>query len=350
MKIRFYGVGCGDAARIEYIGTDQQIHFIWIDSGYPKSFRDVLRSDVVAMQKIDLCVITHSDNDHIGGIQTYIQAIQKGKLPNIVQTWWFNPLQRSPVSNIQGVLMTSVSDAISVQQATDLACFLQAQRQLSETDILATHIQNFYGLTFHVLSPTSNKLKKWRDESLENSSSKATSFPVSAPVRDYQPLLKNIDISKFKEDVAAPNGSSIAFLITYQKSKLLWLADAHPTIIVASLKNLGYSAINRLKCDWVKVAHHGSNANNNNELYNMIDCNNYLFSVDGTNKHGLPHKSCFARILHNNLTGAKYRFVFTHDDNILRGIFSEQDRKDYNFETIFSNKPYYDIDLSNTIP
>ena len=42
-----------------------------------------------------------------------------------------------------------------------------------------------------------------------------------------------------------------------------------------------------LKIDYVKVSHHGSKANTNDELLSLLDCNNFIISANGRH-HGLP--------------------------------------------------------------
>lgn len=51
---------------------------------------------------------------------------------------------------------------------------------------------------------------------------------------------------------------------------------------------MGFNKENKIVCDWVKVTHHGSKGNNSDSLYDLIKSENYLFSVNGENKHNLP--------------------------------------------------------------
>jgi beta-lactamase superfamily II metal-dependent hydrolase len=150
----------------------------------------------------------------------------------------------------------------------------------------------------------------------------------------------SFNLEKWIEDDSVENGSSISVLTEYQNTRILWLADAHPNTIVSALKNLGYSNNNPLVCDWVKVTHHGSSGNNSNELYEMIQCENYLISANGENIHCLPTKECIARILRNEkrLPNSQYKFHFTHDNQLLRSIFAvdgEDIYKELNFTICF---------------
>ena len=91
----------------------------------------------------------------------------------------------------------------------------------------------------------------------------------------------------------------------------------------------------------MKISHHGSKRNNNKELFNLINCKNYIFTANGENIHNLPHKEVIAKILRNNHRDFhnKYRILFNYDNDILRGIFNCETSdiyKELNFETHFN--------------
>jgi len=93
----------------------------------------------------------------------------------------------------------------------------------------------------------------------------------------------------------------------------------------------------------VKVTHHGSKGNNSDTLYSLIKSENYLFSVNGENKHNLPSKECIARILRNKKRpiNFKYKFQFTYDNETLRSIFNGENEdifNKYNFEVLYNKK------------
>jgi hypothetical protein len=111
--------------------------------------------------------------------------------------------------------------------------------------------------------------------------------------RSLDSLLKE----QFKIDGAKANGSSIAFLAEFGGKSALLLGDAHPDVVAASLKRL-LKKRNRKKLavGAVKIAHHGSKNNTNDELLALLDSPTYLISSSGAQfKH--PDKACIARIL-----------------------------------------------------
>lgn len=190
--------------------------------------------------------------------------------------------------------------------------------------------QKINGLKISILSPSSKKLDKLRKKyeinkfiPLERNEITSISGTVKTKSYDYGIKLGDFDLNKWNEDNSIENGSSISFLTEYKGSVILWLADAHPTDVVFSLKKMGYSIKNKLKCDFVKVTHHGSKGNNSNELYELIECGDYIYSVNGENTHYLPSKESISRIIRNKnrSMNSNYRFYFTYDNTTLRKIF-----------------------------
>jgi len=102
------------------------------------------------------------------------------------------------------------------------------------------------------------------------------------------------------------------------------LGDAHPQPVINSLLDMGYSKQNPVKVDYVKLSHHGSKANTNCDLLNMIQSGNFLISSDSSG-HGLPDKQCLARIIKCNANANLY---FNYPELIPR-IFSAQDHLDF---------------------
>lgn len=352
MTIYFYQAECGDAARMRFIGSDNKPHNIFIDAGYERTFRYVLAEEINAITKagesIDAWVISHIHDDHIGGIMTYIRAIGDGEFPDIVSNWLYNP-PRISLLDRKPLLAHPISLPKSIGQGDKLVRYLLSKSNVNNGDI--TNVQapiSFFGLKLTTLSPDENALKKLRakyppdsDLPYEQNEISSISAAKAAKQFDYDKPASSFDLLNFEQDKSIENGSSIAFLAEYNEKKILWLADAHPDIIINSLRQLGYSENNPLVCDWVKVMHHGSSGNNSIQLYKLIRCNNYLFSVNAENIHYLPSKECLVRILSNpKRNGDKYHFHFTYDNSLLRSIFSVDGQEVfsyYNFEMHYLN-------------
>lgn len=341
IEVYFYQAKCGDAARVRYRDNKGGYHNILIDSGYNNTFKFILKNHIQEIEEnnevIDLWVITHIHDDHIGGVEMYIKQIKSGERRDIVQNWLFN-LPRE-VSLNTSCELTSISSSVSIRQADLLSKYLVSNNKYHVKDVVANkYALDFFGLNIYILSPSSKKLLALRNKygkginlPLEKIEESSISSSVSSRMDDYDTKLMNFNLKNWKQDNSIENGSSISLLTEYDNIKILWLADSHPSDIIDSLRELGYSDENKINCDWVKVPHHGSRGNNSNELYDMIDCSNYLFSVNGENKFYLPAKKTIARILRNSKRDKSihYTIAFTYDNNTLRRIFQIEDDNIY---------------------
>lgn len=346
MEIYFYQAECGDAARVTYEGTDGKNHHVFIDAGYERTFGHVLKEAIKECEHIDLWVVSHIHDDHIGGVISYLDALQRKEISVQVSEWLYNP-PRVSLAGASAAL--AASEIKSIGQGDALCQYLLKTGKQSAQDITSnTPAKDLHGLKFQILSPSTEKLEKLRakyanpfvpmekEEDMKISSAKGL-----AKAYDYATKIADFDLERWKEDGNPDNGSSITFLTDLNGFKVLWLADAHPRDVVSGLKKLGYSSAAPLVCDWVKVTHHGSKGNNNNELYEMVSCSNYLFSVNGENIHYLPNKESMARILRNknrNISKQRYKFYFTYDNPTMRSIFKsdgEEIFSDWNFEVIY---------------
>jgi beta-lactamase superfamily II metal-dependent hydrolase len=336
-ELKFFKAGCADAARIRYPGNDGQMHNVFIDSGFERTFRSVLaeevRSIALADEEIDLWVVSHIHDDHIGGIIRYIKAIATGESNDIVRMWYYN-VPRIPMHVKRA---STVSQATSIGQGEALTAYLLNTGKLYPNDITSNlPVLDLWGMKLTVLSPNKNRLidlwKKYPPGStnpLERIENDAISETKGKTQSDYHIKLEEFDLDSWQEDTSVENGSSISLLLELDNKKMLWLADAFPSVVCHSLWNLGYSQENPIICDWVKVSHHGSSGNNSSELYEMIDCKNYVITANGENKYGLPTKECIARILRNRnrKSNSHYSIYFTDDNDTLRSIFSNEDEK-----------------------
>ena len=111
MDIFFYQAGCGDAARISFKGSDGQMRHVLIDAGYQRTFSHVLKDAIIDAAVIDLWVVSHIHDDHIGGVEAYISALERKELNVQVKAWLYNPPRKSldlvqestPISSITGI-------------------------------------------------------------------------------------------------------------------------------------------------------------------------------------------------------------------------------------------------------
>lgn len=326
----------GDALRVRFLGNDHKYHNIFVDGGFTKTYKATLRKEVQqileADERIDLFVITHTDQDHISGVLAFIREF--GDL-NLVDKYWFNH------SNLD-VMFRNPSDKISIGDGITLRDFLAQSGQLPDSEITADMAGlSLSGAILTVLSPTKRVLRDyqllWRNEE----SKRDTGMGRIASIKDDRYFtVEQLVQNTFREDDKLENGVSIVFLFRFGAKSVLFLGDSHPSIVVQSLKQLGYSAKSKLKVDYTKLSHHGSKSNTNEELLALLDCNTFIISANGKNRYHFPHKETLARILaHPYRDLSKHiQFIFNYDNDVIRNIFTESEFIKFNFSCLYPER------------
>ncbi|MFY0632098.1 MAG: MBL fold metallo-hydrolase [Flavobacteriaceae bacterium] len=346
LNIKFLQGYNGDCILISFKNKKNATKNILIDGGTGSTYTKKrkagdLKKEILTLidkkQVIDLLIITHIDDDHIGGILKMFEDKKLDK--SVIKKVWFNsgkliaenfePKRKFEERDIKLSIYkdknTSVGQGVRLDDfLIDLGCW---DRRIIKKGLIET----FDNCKITVLSPNDTGLinlhRKWVRE-------KPDSLETSARDTDYhlsmQKLIESEDI--FKEDKSIPNGSSIAFLLEIEDKRLLLLGDAHPNIIAEALGELGYSNIKKLELDLFKISHHASKGNTNKELLELIDCDTYV-TLTNSLKHGLPDKVTFARIVKNN---PEVTLLFNYD--IVNKVFSEEDLNFGKFEAAYLNR------------
>lgn len=280
---------------------------------------------------IDLLILTHVDDDHIGGILKWFE--QDAAAKDLVKKVWFNSgklifkhfQQKEIEENLLKIKNTSTNDT-GIAQGVIFEDFIEENNIWDKQIIKSGDKFNIFGLKFTILSPSNDKLRsllcKWEKECPILDTSRTSDYSLS--------LSNLINSDSFKEDNSIHNGSAIAFVVEKQGKSMLFLSDAHPQTIIDSLVSLGYSPENPLKTDFVKLSHHGSKSNTSIELLNLIQSDNFLISTNGS-KHKLPDKRCLSRIIKTK----EYVNLYFNYPELTSNIFAEKDFFDYpNFSIV----------------
>lgn len=336
MKIKFLKAFNGDSILISF-KEGQESRNILIDGGMPATYiqkgkngkheygelKDTIDAIRERNEKIDLLVLTHVDDDHIAGVLKWFEKDQDAH--KLIGKVWFNSgrliSQYFDEEENKDNLLTLNPDETtltSIGQGVRFEDYLETKGIWDRSIVIALEYFEYLGIKFKILSPSPDKLRlllgKWEKEAPE-------SLDTSADKNDYDlTLTEHIASDKFKEDTAIHNGSSIAFILTFEKKNFVFLADAHPTVVVNSLKEFGYSKEKPLKAQLVKISHHGSKANNSIEMLELIETNKYIISTNG-NKHAHPNKRFLARLASVN---DNCEVFFNYPEQIEK-IFSDND-------------------------
>lgn len=273
-------------------------------------------------KQIDLVILTHVDDDHIGGL---IKAFEvKDGLTKLARKIMFNSgrliheyfkVQVDPKKEILGNFTQSKNT--SINQGNTLERLLKDLGIWHESVIKQGDKHTLKGCELIFLTPDESELKKLLTTWEKGQPSPFTSASKTDWKKSYKELLAQ---DTFKEDNSTPNGSSISFILKVGEYNFLFLGDAHPTSIIQGLTMQGYNAGTPIKAEVVKLSHHGSKGNTSPDLLSTIDCLTYIVSTDAT-RHGLPNKITFARI-HSKKPNAAILFnyksvissIYTNDE------------------------------------
>lgn len=341
-SIKVFPAANGDCFLIK-IKDDIGIKHILIDGGKGELCHSKLKDEFEQLEKnmqcIDLLVVTHIDDDHIGGI---LKLFQDKEINNsIINKVWFNSgtLISSKLGGEEStnrefsIVPEPQSKKMSVRQGLTFEGLLEKTNKWDKNLIYSGQEYNLDNVKLKILSPdheTLNELNRKWDSEIEKMKKKNKKKRKMASSTDYHKTIDELCLEKFEEDTSLFNKSSIAFILEYQNYKLLMLGDSHPSIIVSGLKNLGYSEENKLKVNIMKISHHASKKNTCNELLKLIDCEKFIISSDGS-KHGLPNKQSLARIVRSMNKPVTFYFNYSS----MNRIFSPQECTDENITCIY---------------
>lgn len=284
-----------------------------IDGGCKAQYKKLKEKLISLRRPIDLVVLTHTDNDHIGGL---IELFGDAQRPD-VKTVWFNTFDDVKIfhKNRKRTAKTSYPDGI------DFYSLIEGTHINHVDDVRVSAKYNDYfvdpNLKLTVLSPTEKTLarfyKEWRTEIFKKRDPR-----TSARGRDWDIPLKHLQNKKVNKDFSRPNGASIAFLLEYGNRSFLLCGDAYSGVLEASLENLGFSESNPLKVDVFKLPHHGSSRNVTIKLLKMVRARSYLICSKGMKS--LPHKKTLYDIF--ELYGETVEIIL--DDDIFSSLIDSE--------------------------
>ncbi|MCZ8502555.1 MBL fold metallo-hydrolase [Vibrio lentus] len=236
----------GDSFIVKNNGTN-----ILIDGGMPSTYGQIKQH--ISNEAIDAIFITHVDYDHLGGIFNLANDEDLDLAP--YQLFMNHP--EFP-SEYQG-------EEVGFKHGHSLKNILE-QRGKYFNQITTGQELSFGDINVLVLSPDEAIVKSlyenwesniiYRDGTLEYKKQQTQSGDII-------------------------NKSSLILLLSCNEIHILMLGDSHAESACNSLKNRGYSTENPLSLDLLKLSHHGSSHNTNEELLELVGCTNYYISTNG---------------------------------------------------------------------
>ena len=364
IKFEFLDAGNGDCI---WITTDEGINIL-IDGGFGYTYDKKLASkekkerdedkpervdiktkigNLDSNQKLDLVILTHYDSDHILGLSKLIENESKKKSETVLKEIWFNAFENAkfPIEDDEEISQSSTNQmkhqTSELQQKKfekfieDIKDYIEYNSLMSIDTIkepvekenivlLSPYTDKSYestkDITITLLSPNKDKLNQLK-EKYDKKFQTTNSDKKYDWDENTDTLLKDIKTKEMSRnpkrflDTAEANGFSIAFILEYKnEKKYLFLADAHIDLIVDSLIELGYDKDNPLVVDFVKLSHHGSRENINNEFLSLIQTKQFVILANGSEAHWHPDKETLVRVIdYCKNDSEKISFIFNHE-------------------------------------
>jgi len=269
-----------------------------IDAGRQRTAQAVL--DYVRREKLgtgafELFVVSHIDRDHIEGAVNLLHA---PTFRPLVKEIWFNGRTDLTYEPARGF---ETFGALDGERITKLIAdnriplnlpFKPGPVAVGDDGLPVVELEG--GLTLTLLSPDLKQLaalaETW-DETVANATPGWEQFG-----EPEAPDMRFLAAQKFKADRAKPNGTSIAFVASYNGRDILLAADAHVPRLTASLAKFIANRPEHAGFSLVKASHHGSKANISMELVSLLNCHRWAISTNGDQfRH--PDREAIARII-----------------------------------------------------
>jgi beta-lactamase superfamily II metal-dependent hydrolase len=305
----------GDCLLVTYGRAGE--HRMLVDGGRTGTWKDVKKKrlmEIGAGTRFETIVVTHIDRDHIEGV---LKLCTDSDFKAEVGDFWFNAHK-----HLDDSWSDEEIEEFGVAQAEQLSTALGDRgwswnahfgRRAAKIDDGSGPLQDIAlegDLRVTLLSPTGDGLRslmgnwdKWLIEAgLKPGQVEPPDEPEFEDVEVFGGAIPDLDsLCAEPDDIddGVPNGSSIAFLLEYDRKTVLCGADAHPNVLEQALRRMSYSEQNPLRLDLMKVPHHGSGRNLTSGLLSVIDCTRFAISTNGSH-HDHPDDVALARIVRSS--------------------------------------------------
>ena len=284
----------GDSLFVSYGECNRARHLL-IDGGTAETYDNLIKVLKAHRSgerlRLDALVITHYDLDHIQGI---IELLRKPPEWLEIADVWFNGrhhlIPRDTLGHDEG---TELSELIKDKYPWNAAFGDVAIKTGKRAELPG-------GMTVSVVSPgelqLANLRNQWpagKEPAVEGADEVARDLLGR---KDTWPPGLFIDalLDRTSKDISTSNGSSIALVLEFAGKRALLTGDAFSSVIVDGIRKFWPSG--RLDLTLLKLSHHGSKRNTDENLLASVKCSAYLFSTNGRT-HSHPDTVLIARIL-----------------------------------------------------
>lgn len=294
----------GDAIWIEY-GDREDPHRILIDGGPEYAYPAIEKRIPLGGCHFELLVITHIDQDHIGGVLELLRRAPEGVTFGDI---WFNGWKHLPSDELGAAQGEIVSALIGDRGLPWNKAFDGGAVALTDDGALPEIAPLAGDMKLTLLSPSLEELgklrDKWEEELIEKQMDPSSAedaraelerrYPEDVLGEEGPPDPERDVEDAFVSDRSAANGSSIVFLAEHDGKRALLCGDAYPSLVLRGIEELTEGG--RLAIDALKISHHGSHKNTSADEISAVRCPRYLVSTNGSRyKH--PDNAALTRVV-----------------------------------------------------
>jgi hypothetical protein len=357
----------GDALLVLY-GTPTRPHLMVVDGGFAATYRDRLAPRLAALRSalgrpgdepfpLDHVVVSHLDDDHIGGIAALFgdlrDARQQGTAPPYdVGRLWHNsfedalgeiagagglPASAGDVAAGSDVVAASVPQAREVRDTAELLD-IAGNPPFGGLVIGPRSVDLGNGLEATVVGPDADRLaalrKEWEDEVRKRLTQAG---PADAVVAAYV-------------DESVPNLSSIVVHLRFEGHTMLLTGDGRGDHTLQGLGAAGLLASDgRCRVDVLKVPHHGSDRDVEPDYFATIVADHYVISGNG--RFDNPSKATL-EMLTASQGDRPYtiHLTYPHGVDVLEADRAAHRSRRYQVEVRPDQRPSISVDLGDPAP
>ena len=261
LEVYTYNAGKGDCIRLRFAEN----HNIFIDSGvirFAPTFRRICNEIAKSGERLDALILTHVDDDHIGGI---LGNLRQHSYQGLFDEVWMNHSGGAGVGD----------RTLSVQHNDEVYARLINR----EIKVRSMHKDDRWQIAGAVIETF------WPEKSISsNSQNRQYRDAPLARHSDYQFSLSELaDMPLPVQDSSRSNKQSIVFTFQFENHRLLFTGDAWAKDVIKA----------KGQYDLVKLPHHGSARNISEDYKDNIHSVNFLICTDGVSH---PDKQTIAKL------------------------------------------------------
>lgn len=325
----------GDCLMLHY-GSKTDPHLVMIDGGPRSVYGPHLKPRIEKIRKVrgldkkkpllvDLLMVSHVDDDHIQGILDLTKDLIQEN-PNLVQvlSFWHNSFENI-IGNTPKELTAAFTsqfgaasmagdppDDLTVDSDEDEEVIVSSLKVLASIQQGAQLRSDVERLDFPLNPEFEGGLILARKKGEALDMDNGLTFTVVGPMlpeikelhKKHQEWLKSLEKEgKTPEEVlsayvdkSVPNLSSVVVLAECDGKRILLTGDARGDKILKGLELVGLvKQGGKVHVDILKVPHHGSSNNLDNDFFQRITADHYVFSGNG--EHGNPERESLEMLL-----------------------------------------------------